>query len=207
MDHSEKVLVMRIFITILILIFSFQSLTKAEDIRDFEIEGISIGDSLLDFFSQEEIENIFKEKYAVNYYPKSKDFFTLATIEVKSNTYSQINFDLKTGDGKFIIYSLDGFNQISYQECFKKRKEISSKIENLFIKEDYIIEPYKIKHRGDETGKSIVDGINYILNDGSAITIACYDFGKEMENKNYSDNISVNVSSSEFFYWIRNKAY
>ena len=49
--HSEKVLFMRIFLSVLILIFSFQSLTKADDIRDFEIEGISIGDSLLDHFS------------------------------------------------------------------------------------------------------------------------------------------------------------
>ena len=38
---------MRNFLLILILTFSFQSLSKADDIRDFEIEGISIGDSLL----------------------------------------------------------------------------------------------------------------------------------------------------------------
>ena len=40
---------MRIFIAILVLIFSLQSWTKADDIRDFEIEGMSIGDSLLDY--------------------------------------------------------------------------------------------------------------------------------------------------------------
>ena len=40
------------FLLILILTFSFQSLTKADDIRDFEIEGISIGDSALDFFTK-----------------------------------------------------------------------------------------------------------------------------------------------------------
>ena len=49
---------MRVFIAVLFLIFSFQSVTKAEDIRDFEIEGISIGDSLLDYFSEELIKNI-----------------------------------------------------------------------------------------------------------------------------------------------------
>ena len=54
-DHSEKVFIVRIFLTVLILIFYIQSLTKADDIRDFEIEGISIGDSLLDYFSEEEI--------------------------------------------------------------------------------------------------------------------------------------------------------
>ena len=54
--HSEKVLVMRVFIAVLVLIFSFQSWTKADDIRDFEIEGMSIGDSLLDYHSKEIIK-------------------------------------------------------------------------------------------------------------------------------------------------------
>ena len=36
---------MRVLIRVLIVILSLQSLTKADDIRDFEIEGISIGDS------------------------------------------------------------------------------------------------------------------------------------------------------------------
>ena len=39
----------KLFIIIIIFI-SFQSWTKADDIRDFEIEGISIGDSALDYF-------------------------------------------------------------------------------------------------------------------------------------------------------------
>ena len=29
--------------------------SKADDIQDFQIEGISVGDSLLDYFSEEEI--------------------------------------------------------------------------------------------------------------------------------------------------------
>ena len=41
---------MRILLIILIIIFNLTSFTKADDIRDFEIEGISVGDSLLDFF-------------------------------------------------------------------------------------------------------------------------------------------------------------
>ena len=53
--HSGKVLFMRVFITVLVLIFSFQSWTKADDISDFQIEGMSIGDSVLDYLSKEEI--------------------------------------------------------------------------------------------------------------------------------------------------------
>ena len=40
---------MRIFLLALILIISLQSWTKADDISKLEIEGISIGDSALDF--------------------------------------------------------------------------------------------------------------------------------------------------------------
>ena len=42
---------------ILILTLSFQSWTKADVIRDFEIEGISIGDSLLDYYTEDKIES------------------------------------------------------------------------------------------------------------------------------------------------------
>ena len=49
---------MRIFLTVFFLIFSFQSLIKADDIRDFEIEGMTIGDSLLDIFNKNIIDYI-----------------------------------------------------------------------------------------------------------------------------------------------------
>ena len=43
---------MRILLSILVLLFSFQSFAKAEDIKDIEIEGMSIGDSALDFYKE-----------------------------------------------------------------------------------------------------------------------------------------------------------
>ena len=55
--HSEKVFNMKRLLLILILTFSLQSLTKADDISDFQIDGFSLGSSLLDFLKVEEIEN------------------------------------------------------------------------------------------------------------------------------------------------------
>ena len=43
---------MKKLLLILILTLSFQTLAKADDIKDFQIEGISIGDSLLKFSSK-----------------------------------------------------------------------------------------------------------------------------------------------------------
>ena len=48
---------MKRLLTILILIFTLQTPSQADDIRDFQIEGISIGDSLLDLFSEKKIKN------------------------------------------------------------------------------------------------------------------------------------------------------
>ena len=54
------------FLLILVLILNLQSWTKADDISEFEIEGISIGDSLLEYFSKEEIKkNIIETNYKV----------------------------------------------------------------------------------------------------------------------------------------------
>ena len=48
---------MKRLLLVLILTLSFYSLTKANDISDFEIEGISINISTLDFMSKKEIKN------------------------------------------------------------------------------------------------------------------------------------------------------
>ena len=55
---------MKILLTLFVLLFS--SSVVAEDISDFEMGGMSIGDSLLDFYTKTEITNARK-----SIYPKS----------------------------------------------------------------------------------------------------------------------------------------
>ena len=43
-----------------LIFFTLQAPSWADDIRDFQIEGMSIGDSLLDFISKDKIENEFE---------------------------------------------------------------------------------------------------------------------------------------------------
>ena len=71
---------MRVFLSVIIFIISFQSWTKAGDIGEFEIEGISIGDSLLDYFSTAEINKAIDEStddrvYIVKSFVEQKFFF------------------------------------------------------------------------------------------------------------------------------------
>ena len=64
---------MKRLLLILILTLNFHSLTCAEDVRDFQIEGMSIGDSLLDFFSKQEIRQNLMLDYYKNF-PKNYIF-------------------------------------------------------------------------------------------------------------------------------------
>ena len=62
---------MKFFLLSIIFFLNLQSLTKA-DISEFEIEGMSIGDSLLDHVSLERISS-----RQTHYYPKSKKYVGL----------------------------------------------------------------------------------------------------------------------------------
>ena len=110
---------MRVFIAAIILIFSFQSLVKADDIRDFQIEGVSIGDSLLNLVTGKKIqeEKIFlypNKKYA------SFDFFELSEI------YDTLQFSFLNTDKNFTIEMVSGgiqFFDNDIENCFKKQKK------------------------------------------------------------------------------------
>ena len=70
---------MKKFLAILILIFVLQTSSQADDIRDFQIEGISLGDSLLDYFSEEKI-NKSKRNYG---YEDKKFYISYKNIEME----------------------------------------------------------------------------------------------------------------------------
>ena len=112
--YSEKVLFMKRFLLILILTFSFQSWTKADDLKDFEIEGISLGDSLLDFYTKEEID---KSLPGVAYYPKSKKFKVIRFNIKDSELYDSIQAHIKDNNKDYIIYAIKGVKAIPIDEC------------------------------------------------------------------------------------------
>ena len=57
----------RLSLYLILILFTLQTPSQADDIRDFQIEGISIGDSLLDYFSEAEIN-----KQKKTFYPSKK---------------------------------------------------------------------------------------------------------------------------------------
>ena len=102
---------MRVFIAVLVLVFSLQSWTKADDISDFEIEGMSIGDSLLDFMSITEIKNDLKAQ--INWPHTDKKFQRVEKYEGSFENYEYVAAIIKPEDPQYIIYGLSGMLDIN----------------------------------------------------------------------------------------------
>jgi len=187
---------MKVFITVLVLIFSLQSWTKADDIRDFEIEGMSIGDSLLDYFSENQIQKKFKN---VTFTTNNKFVIIWIPDLSKKSIYESVQLTLKNNDKKYIIYTIDGnlLYDNNIEECYKKQDEIVKEISTLFPK----VNPKKGKirsHRGDKTGKSTVKNTSFRLDKG-IISIGCTDWSEAYtKSKNWKDNLSVSVVSQKY---------
>ena len=116
--------------TLIIFVLLFSSAVFADDISDFQIEGISIGDSLLDYFSEEEIQNeikVNKKRYNNN------TSFGEVFISKEFLTYESVNIFVKPNDSNYIIYSISGAKEYKTIDlCIKEQNEIATKFSNLF---------------------------------------------------------------------------
>ena len=87
----------------MILIFNFQSWTMASGLKDFEIEGMSIGESALKYFSNPDIA-----KNSKNYY-KNKKYTPVENNNSKNyKIYDTVDFNFKTSDKNFTFEGLSG---------------------------------------------------------------------------------------------------
>jgi len=201
---------MKKLLLILILTLSFQTLAKADDIKDFQIEGISIGDSLLKFSSKNEINKNMITDYKSKLYSR----FTLRNIFSSDlKVYDDVQVHFKTNDKKFTIVSISGgiYYENDFDNCLKKKEIIKKEILDMFpnIKGyDQGILPWLA---ADETGKTITS--QYFLNFGSEkyndyIEIACYDWGEEAGKKfNAADHLKVGINTKSFDKWLAEKAW
>ena len=100
-----------------LIFFSFQTPSWADDISDFEIEGMSIGDSLLDYFSKKEIKDNTNTNYYTNNTYTSVSFNKLPVFEI----YESVEFNYKTDDEKYIIAAIVGglFCEENIEKCNK----------------------------------------------------------------------------------------
>ena len=117
-----KKLLIVLFVTSISLNSIFVNNISADDVKEFQIEGMSIGDSLLNFFSKEEINKAKKDR---NYklYPENK-FAHIAFANKDNGEYDAIAFTIRPNDNNYEIHSIAGriaFNN-NLEACKKKNE-------------------------------------------------------------------------------------
>ena len=198
---------MKRLLLILIFAISFQTLTKADDIRDFEIEGMSVGDNL---FEHSVIINKTKKQISnakLSFYPKSKRF---AMWNIESNNfkkYESVQFSIKPDN--FKIYRISGMiYDLDKNECVSIQKSIIKSLEKdnpTAIKD---IEDFDNLDYLDKSGESIANGIYLDFPSGDTFSVECYLYGKIYKEKNnQKDHIRVSIETKESREFIQNEAY
>ena len=202
---------------LLILLFSFflsSTSVFADDIYDLQIEGISIGDSLLDYMTKDEIlEEIeytkdfyyyLKEpnKYVEVYLRDDFAIFDMLSLVIRNNSS---NAYITNKNEKYTILSIRG--GIAYDDdlegCVQKRNEIAEGFsEMLFNAEKWdTIFPKS----DDPSGRSTIDMVNFEL-EGNLVRLACTDYEKTFKIKNnIVDSLSVELRSKEIRHWLNDK--
>ncbi|MDA9682871.1 hypothetical protein N9U23_03180 [Candidatus Pelagibacter sp.] len=193
----KKIKIILIQFIFIFLIFNQQSLTEADEINDFELDGISVGDSLLEHMSEDDIKKNIVDVY--NYIDDKKFIVSGFFTNNLSSKYRLIQVTFKKNDNKYILYGVEGIiNPMIFSECLITQQEVEKNIKNLF-KNYEKFGPDIIKHPVDQTGKSIVNQIAFEL-DGNVVLIECYDFSVQAS---YPDSFKISVYSKELNEWLQ----
>ena len=160
----------KLFAYLFLFLFGFSAPSFADDIQDFEIEGMSIGGSLLDYMSEEKIKenvvSVYPEKFTISVYKKSTEIYDLG-----------VGITYKSNDKTYKIHGVQG--RVNFENdsegCYKKQDEIVKEISSMFDKikkDDWGISDLDFNGRAAEGSTFKV--IAFDFNNGDRITITCY---------------------------------
>ena len=190
---------MKKLLFILILTFTFKSWVNADDISDFQIEGISVGDSAINYFSKEIID---KRKHKGFVYP-DKSFYSITFYDEDSfNTYDAVQLHLKAKDSNYTIYSIAGriFFDNKYNDCVKKMNNILPELKTVF-KEANFNDHGTITWTNTQNHKVKTKSYFLTLRSGDEIALECYD---QPVDANIIDGLNLAIDSKEFVDFLSN---
>lgn len=185
---------------VLIFLILINSVSKADSVRDFEIEGISISDSLLNFFSEKEIKKF------VNYDQLPSDMTFRISEFYDDNNFDMKNYDFiqiynKPEDREYIIYGIAAGMECKNFECNDKFKTLVNDMENFFSDSKKGTNE-EFSHPDDKSGESKIKVWWLELSDGF-ISVTMKTWSKKLQ-KDYFDSVSIELSLNEVDEWINN---
>ncbi len=196
----------RLILYFYLIFFSFSVHAIGEDISDFEIEGISVGESALKFFSEKRIlKEVNENVYMYNYLKEPKKFGHIVLREgLKDYSFVQM-FVLLNNE-----YTIEGINanideaivsKNDLQNCLKQMKEVEKVFSQIFNK----YEKYEgdAKHPIDPSGRSKFHYVKFLFENGDNAQAQCYDFEEELKKKNnWAEGLTVTVRKKDVSNWL-----
>jgi hypothetical protein len=200
---------------LIVFIIQFQNLSLADDIQNFKIEGMSIGDSALDYFSESQLEDNEQDWHNYSF----KEYST--ALMPGKGIYDWFLVSYKNDDENFIIVALvGGLEKTNYdkKECNNKIDAVALNISELFknTKQENR-KSYELTADASRsypfTGKSNVTSISFNFPNNGVIILACYNMDKEanqntnfiMSTLNQKDSFRINVRSHIFVNYLKKK--
>ena len=203
---------------LLILLFSLFFLSSpsvlADDISDFEIEGMSIGDSLLDYMTEEEILKEIERTKDWMVYLQEPNKYANVYLGGKFENYDYLGFYIKNNqpnqyvtnkNEEYIIQSISGHRDYieNFDACLNKRDEIANLLSRSFPNaqktEHFLI------HGGDPSGKSIIDAVYFNFDSGAVVKASCYNFDEDFRRQvNWSEGLLIAIQPKEIVEWLKN---
>ena len=178
------------FLLSLTLIFNHSAI-YAEDRTKFKIEGMGLEESLLRYFSIDQIKASEIPLYDDNKYKA-------ALFSGTSLIYDDVLVDFKANDKKFLIQGLTGY--ISFKKdidrCYNKQNQIDKKISSMI---DYVerIDWGILKYNRGGEG-STYRPITFDLPDGSRVAVDCYYY----TDSEWEHNLKVHTNTKQFLKYI-----
>ncbi|MDC3135674.1 hypothetical protein OA433_01270 [Candidatus Pelagibacter sp.] len=202
---------MKKFLGILVLGLLLSLNAKADNISDFQIEGISIGDSLLKYYSEKDIKKSIAKKqgykdksFVRGVICKSEATHSFCKVKKDLTTYDAIQFHFKKRDKEYKIFMLSGIKDFigDIDGCKIEKSKAVEQLVNIFpnARQDAKENP----HPQDKSNKSIVYSSYFFLGDESASRVQCYDWSKKTKRPDY---LKVTLDHPEYIDWIKNKAW
>jgi hypothetical protein len=201
---------------LLLLLFSIFFLSSpsvfADDISDFEIEGISIGDSLLDYVTKDEILKEIELSKDMYFYLNPPDKYSEVYLFKNLQKYDAISFFVRnTASSEYISNKNNKYKILyvrgmlpyieNFDGCIKERDKISEELSKMFPNIDkessFSVSP------SDPSGNSFNDGIWFYFDSGDSISVHCSDWEETFRIKNnWKEGLNISIRSKEVDDWL-----
>ena len=196
----------------IILILTLQCPLLAKDLRNFKIEGMSIGDSALNYFDERQLEDGEQGWHNYSY----KKYST--SLMPGKGIYDWFLVSYRNDDDNFKIEALvGGLKKTNYgnKECNSKLNSVALNISKSFKNTRQDRKKYELSADASRTypftGKSTVTSLSFNFTGEGEIILSCYDMDKKanknsnftMSTLNQKDSFRISIISHAFINYLK----